>query len=152
MNPTFSEDGRELIATRVLPWAPAEVCAAWLDPQRLALWWGPRGFSNTFETCEPRPGGDWRFVMHGPDGKNYPNQCVFVEVEAPSRIVIEHLSDPHFVLTATFEPMGVDGQQTRLMFRQRFDSARICTAIAEYAGPGNEDNLDRLTAVLESSA
>jgi uncharacterized protein YndB with AHSA1/START domain len=35
----------------------------------------------------------WRFVMHGRDGTNYPNESVFVEVVAPERVVFEHLSD-----------------------------------------------------------
>lgn len=151
MTATISDDGCEIISTRVFPWPPATVCAAWLDPARLARWWGPRGFTNTFEVCDPRPGGDWRFVMHGPDGKDYPNQNRFIAIEAPGRIVIEHVSDPHFVLTATFEAKedaSTANTQTRLVFRQRFDSARVCTAIAEYAIPGNEDNFDRLAAVL----
>ena len=46
---------------------------AFSDPVRLARWWGPAGFTNTFTICEFKPGGQWSFTMHGPDGTNYPN-------------------------------------------------------------------------------
>jgi len=151
MTMTFSDDGCEIITTRILPWPPARVFAAWTDPAPLARWWGPKGFTNTFEEFDPRPGGHWRFVMHGPDGKNYPNHCVFTEVTAPQRIVLDHVSDPHFVLTVTFDAAGNNGQETRVVFRQRFDSAHICAVIAQYAGPANEENFDRLTAVLSDA-
>jgi uncharacterized protein YndB with AHSA1/START domain len=42
----------------------------------LSRWWGPAGFTNTFEVCEFKKGGRWSFVMHGPDGRNYPNESV----------------------------------------------------------------------------
>src|SRR5438552_1429584 len=45
-----------------------QVFAAFSDTQRLARWWGPAGFTNTFNVCEFKSGGRWSFVMHGPDG------------------------------------------------------------------------------------
>ena len=132
MTATISDDGCEIISTRVFPWPPATVCAAWLDPARLARWWGPRGFTNTFEVCDPRPGGDWRFVMHGPDGKDYPNQNRFIAIEAPGRIVIEHVSDPHFVLTATFEAGHFEYDST--MALMRLDDARALLGVAGPTG------------------
>ena len=147
MTPTFSEDGCELIATRVLPWAPAEVCAAWLDPQRLALWWGPRGFSNTFETCEPRPGGDWRFVMHGPDGKDYPNESRFTRIVADQLFEVEHLGGHHFVLTIELRPHA---QGTTVAWRQTFDTTEHYNRLAEFVAAANEQNLERLAAEVVS--
>jgi uncharacterized protein YndB with AHSA1/START domain len=52
--------------TRVIAATPEEVFAAIASPQRLARWWGPEGFRNSFDTCEFRPGGVWEFTMHGP--------------------------------------------------------------------------------------
>src|SRR6476659_8272634 len=83
---------------RVLPYPPQLVFEAFARPELLARWWGPNGFTNTFEVFEFKPGGHWKFVMHGPDGTNYPNESVFLELHAPFRIVIQHESQPRFVL------------------------------------------------------
>ena len=70
--------------SREIPASADQVFAAFTDPQRLARWWGPAGFFNTFKICEFRPGGRWSYVMHGPKGANFQNESVFAEVE-PSR-------------------------------------------------------------------
>jgi uncharacterized protein YndB with AHSA1/START domain len=62
---------------RTIPYSPDEVYAAFADPIRLAKWWGPKDFTNTFEIFEFKVGGSWKFIMHGPDGSNYPNESVF---------------------------------------------------------------------------
>jgi uncharacterized protein YndB with AHSA1/START domain len=67
--------------SREIPATPAAVFAAIADPQRLARWWGPDGFRNSFEVCDIRPGGAWKFTMHGPDGASYPNESVFFAIE-----------------------------------------------------------------------
>jgi uncharacterized protein YndB with AHSA1/START domain len=78
---------REIVTTRVFD-APRElVFKAWTDPDHLAQWWGPKGFTNTFQEFDMRPGGIWRFVMHGPDGVDHKNKSVFVEVVKPGRKV-----------------------------------------------------------------
>jgi len=86
-NPVAEAADREIISTRVIA-APRDlVFKAFSDPENLARWWGPKGFTNTFHEFDLRPGGAWRFVMHGPDGVDYPNESVFVEVVKPERIV-----------------------------------------------------------------
>jgi uncharacterized protein YndB with AHSA1/START domain len=137
--------GREIVATRVYN-APRElVFRAWTEPQHLAQWWGPKGFTNTFHEFDMRPGGVWRFVMHGPDGTDYQNKNVFVEVVKPERIVFDHVTWPQHRVTATFEE--VDGK-TRLSFRMVFTSAADCDKVKGYAVEGLEQNLDRLEAEL----
>ena len=69
-------------------------------------WWGPNGFTNTFEQFEFTPGGRWVFVMHGPNGANYPNEAVFREIQPDTKIVIEHVSQPRFTLTVTLTARG----------------------------------------------
>ena len=59
---------------------------AFADPNRLTRWWGPKGFTSTFHEFDLRPGGVWRFVLHGPNGADYQNESVFVEVVKPERI------------------------------------------------------------------
>jgi uncharacterized protein YndB with AHSA1/START domain len=136
---------RELFTSRTIDASPDRVFAAILDPAQLARWWGPNGFTNTFEEFQPRAGGKWRFVMHGPDGKDYPNESVFVDVTPPDRVIIRHASHPHFELTVTLE--DVQGK-TRIRWQQRFESAAECQRIAKFAIDANEQNLDRLTEVV----
>lgn len=73
---------REITISRVFN-APRElVFRAWTEPQHLAQWWGPKNFTNTFHQFDPRPGGDWRFIMHGPNGTDYPNYSVYARARA----------------------------------------------------------------------
>ena len=67
---------REIVTTRVFNAARELVFKAWTDPDHLVHWWGPKGFTNTFQEFDLRPGGIWRFVMHGPDGVDYKNKSV----------------------------------------------------------------------------
>jgi uncharacterized protein YndB with AHSA1/START domain len=135
-----------VIATsRVVDAAPAQVFAAFSDPHRLERWWGPKGFTNTFSVFEFRPGGQWRFTMHGPDGGNYPNESVFVEVTPSRRIVIRHLNPPHFTMTVT---LSEERGKTHVEWHMLFESAEECERVKKYAAGANEQNLDRLEAEL----
>lgn len=90
-----------LKSTREIPATAEEIFAAISTPERLARWWGPAGFTNTISVCEFKEGGRWSLTMHGPDGKNYANECVFAEIDAPRRVVVEHTSAPKYRLTIT---------------------------------------------------
>lgn len=87
---------REIVSARVFDVPRDLVFRAWTGPEHLAKWWGPRGFTNTIHEFDLRPGGVWRFVMHGPEGSDHRNKSVFVEVVKPERIVFDHVSDPQF--------------------------------------------------------
>ena len=139
----------ELSTSRVLDAPRAQVFRAISDPAILAHWWGPDGFSNTFKAFNFAPGGVWSFVMHGPDGTDYPNESAFAEIEAPQRVVIDHLSAPKFRLTIQLTEQAT---LTRLDWTQAFASAEDCARIAQYARPANEQNLDRLAAQLRKMA
>ncbi|MGF1643402.1 MAG: SRPBCC family protein [Thiotrichales bacterium] len=132
---------RAFIHSRLIDAPRERVFKAFSDPAHLARWWGPSGFTNTFETFDLRPGGVWRHVMHGPDGTDYPNESVFVEVAAPERIVFEHLTGHHFQMTLTFTEQG---HRTLVGWRQVFDTAEERQRIAEFVTKANEQNLDRL--------
>jgi len=74
---------REIGTTRIFD-APRElVFRMWTDPEHVGNWWGPTGFKTTTQLIDVRPGGQWRFIMHGPDGTDYPNKIVFVEIVEP---------------------------------------------------------------------
>jgi len=141
---------REIVISRVLD-APRElVWEAWTQPEHVARWWGPRGFTTTIEEMNVRPGGIWKQVMHGPDGTNYPNQSVFTEVEEPKRIVYVHgggkegAPGVNFVATWTFDALE-DGK-TRLTIRMVFtNAADRDTVVKEYGAiEGGEQTLERL--------
>ena len=131
--------------SRLLPFPPQQVFEAFQDPEVLATWWGPDGFTNTFDTFEFRSGGRWTFVMHGPDGSHHSNDSVFLEVHAPLKIVIQHQSQPHFVLTVT---LAADGGSTEITWNQAFEDRQVAARIRHIVEPANEQNLDRLNAAL----
>lgn len=134
---------------RTLPYAPDAVYAAFASAGSLASWWGPEGFTNTFEVFEFRPGGRWQFVMHGPDGANYPNESRFTALEPGALVVIQHLSPPHFTLTVRLAPLAGG---TRLEWSQAFEDSRTAQAIRHIVEPANEQNLDRLDRALGRAA
>jgi uncharacterized protein YndB with AHSA1/START domain len=137
---------REIIHTRIFNTTREIVFSAWTDPAQLAQWWGPNGFTNTFHTFELRPGGRWDFTMHDSEGQDFHNQCVFIEITCPERIVFKHLLPVHeFILTATFEYFG---EKTRLTFCQRFETAEEIARLKSFLINANEQNLDRLEALI----
>ena len=139
---------RECVHSRLIDAPQERVFRAFAEPHHLARWWGPNGFSSTFEVFEFQPGGIWRFVMHGPDGTNYPNESVFREIIVPERVVFEHLSEGHhFFMTIT---LAAHGDQTLVGWRQVFDTAAHKQRIAAFVEQANEQNLDRLAAEVRN--
>jgi len=141
----YLADGRAIVSSRIIE-APREVVfGAFGDPQHLAHWWGPTGFTNTFREFDLRAGGHWRFVMHGPDGADFENHSTFVEVAKPERVVFDHVNGPRFQMTQTYEDLG---GKTRLTWRMCFASAAECEKVKSFAPAGIEQNFDRLEAHL----
>jgi hypothetical protein len=138
---------REFVHSRLIDAPRERVFRAFAEPAHLARWWGPDGFTNSFDVFEFQPGGTWRFTMHGPDGKNYPNESVFREIVVPERVVLEHFSGHHFLLAITF---AAQGNQTRVGWRQVFDTAEHRARIAHIVVAANEQNLDRLAAEVRN--
>jgi len=130
--------------SRVIPAPPSSVFAAFKDSARLAVWWGPAGFTNTFKVCEFKPGGKWSYVMHGPGGKNYPNESVFRDIEPSRKIVIQHVSQPRYLLTISLEPTDSGG--TLVRWEQEFENPKVASGVEHIVVPANEQNLDRLSA------
>ncbi|UOE55479.1 SRPBCC family protein [Bacillus sp. CMF12] len=133
---------REITVTRVFD-APADlVFNSWTKEEHLSKWWGPQGFTLTFQKFDMKPGGTWQFIMHGPDGVDYPNTNVFVEVVKSERIVFKHDVFPHFLATAVFEDL--DGK-TKLTYTTIFEeTAAVFEKVKTYAVPGAEQTMKRL--------
>ena len=132
-----------------MPARPEEVFAAISDPARLARWWGPAGFSNTFETFEFRAGGRWIFTLHGPDGKNYPNESRFLEIVPNALVRIQHTNLPHFELSLALAP---EGAGTRLTWVAVFEDAEFAEKLRSFLETANAQNLDRLAQVVGGTA
>ena len=130
-------------ASRLIAATPTQVFAAIANPERLARWWGPAGFTNTVTQFDFRPQGQWHLVMHGPDGKQYPNELVFEDIVPGQRLVVRHVNAPHFQLTITLA--AVSGG-TQVAWAQSFESADVAAQLAPIVKPANEQNLDRLSA------
>ena len=122
----LDRDPRVIIAMRELN-APREIVfAAWTDPNQLSQWWGPDGFTTTTSAFDMRVGGVWRFVMHGPDGRDYENRITFDEIVKPELIRYHHgggedVEPVQFHTTVTFEDLG--RRRTRITLHAVFPSA-----------------------------
>jgi uncharacterized protein YndB with AHSA1/START domain len=143
---------RELVFTRLLN-APRElVFKVWTEPEHIKHWWGPNGFTNTIHEMNVSPGGIWRLMMHGPDGRDYPNKIEYIEVVEPERLVYKHTGDDdtepvNFHVTVTFEKQG---DKTLLTMRSLFTSKEeLDRVIREYgADEGAVQTLNRLAEYL----
>jgi uncharacterized protein YndB with AHSA1/START domain len=142
-------DERAIVTTRSVHATREAVWNAWTNPILLAQWWGPKGFRNTFYAFDLRPGGEWRFIMHAPNGTEFPNESVFVDIAEPERIVFRHLAPVHaFLATAEFAD---DRDGTAIRLTMLFPTAAECERSRRYVVQGNEENLDRLEALLAAT-
>ena len=153
----LEQDPRSIIGTRVFE-APRElVFAAFTDPKHLAQWWGPHGFTTTTSAFEFRVGGVWRFVMHGPDGRDYQNRVTFDEIVPPERLVYHHgggddVEPVEFTQRLTFEDIG--NGKTRLTWHGTFPTAEErARVIKEYgADKGLVQTMARLADYVAAMA
>jgi len=150
----LKSDPRVMIGTREFD-APRDlVFAAFTDPKHLAQWWGPNGFTTTTLSFDMWPGGVWRFVMHGPDGRDYQNRITYEEVVPNERIVYRHGGEPdvepvQMRQTIKFEDLG---SRTRIVWRLDFPSAaERDRVVKEYgADKGVVQTLSRLADYVAS--
>jgi uncharacterized protein YndB with AHSA1/START domain len=150
---TISGD-REIVCSRVFD-APRDlVWRIFTDPNHITHWWGPHGFSTTTQQMQLKPGGIWRHVMHGPDGRDYHCRIIYREIVKPERLVYKHSPEEgtepvRFETTVTFT---VQGDRTRIDFRMRFPSTaeRDHNAKVYGAVEGLTNTLARLAEHLSS--
>jgi uncharacterized protein YndB with AHSA1/START domain len=147
---------REIVITRLIDAPPERVFDAWTDPQQVVQWWGPRGFTITTTKMEVRPGGVWRFVMHGPDGRDYQNKITYLEIVRPERLVYKHGGDEDlepvsFQTTVTFVAQG---NKTKVTMRAVFPAAEERDRVVKEYGAieGGKQTLERLDEHLAASA
>lgn len=144
----LSPAANEIVSSRFLPYPRARVFEAFSDPLQLTCWFGPNGFTSTFETFDFKPGGEWVFMFHGPNGANYPNRSIFADIVPLERIVYDHVVPPHFRMSMTLE--DVTGG-TQLVWCMAFETVALCETLKEICVPANQENFDRLEAHLAAS-
>lgn len=142
---------REIITTRLVD-APAElVFRMWTDIDHVDKWWGPTGFTNETKKMDVRPGGEWEYIMHGPDGKDYPNHVAYKVVEPNERLEYLHggfAGDPNaFDMLVTFEAQG---NKTKIFMRHTFKTAEMRQMVVEQYGAieGAKQTLDKMEAYI----
>lgn len=136
----------EIISSRVLKANVKTVYESFENPEHLAKWWGPEGFTNTFHEFDLRPGGKWILTMHGPDKGNYENSSEFTIVNPLQLVACKRFSKPLFAMEVQFEK--IEDFKTRILFKMTFDSAEETEKMRKYVEPKNEENFDRLEREL----
>ena len=109
-----SISGRELVLTRIIDAPREKLFKAWTTPELLKKWFAPLPFTTTVAEADVRPGGASLIVMRGPDGSEFPNRGVYLEVVKNERLVFtdayakawEPSEKPFMTVILTFEDAG----------------------------------------------
>lgn len=128
--------------------APIElVWQVWTTPEHIANWWGPTGFTNTIYKMDVQEGGEWRFTMHGPDEKSYPNKSVFIEIVPYKKIVFQHFN-PNYIATINFEP---NEKETFMEWIMLFETPELYETVVNVfkADEGLKQNVEKLGNYLK---
>ncbi len=142
----------EIYLTRIYDAPVTTVWDAWTDPEKVARWWGPRGFTVTTQSKDLRPGGYWHYTMHGPDGADCINKAHYLEVERCTRLVYDQggseESTPVFRVTVLFSE--VEGK-TKMNMTMRCASPEAADETRRRVKKANgESTWDRLAELVES--
>jgi len=155
MSQTTSPTKPEIVVTRLFDAPRSLVYRAFTDPERISLWWGPRGFRTTTSSMDLRPGGIWRFVMHGPDGTDYPNVVQYRDVVEGERLAYDHgAQDPTGPGSFKAEILFADvDDKTEVTLRLICDSTEQHEMMVKYgAVEGGHGTLERLSEELARQA
>jgi uncharacterized protein YndB with AHSA1/START domain len=146
------EKERQLMLERKMPFARELVWKAMTDPEHVNRWWGPDGFRNEGVTMDFRVGGAWIFEMVGPDGVRYPNQSVFKEITAPSRLVFDHGDGERIWFEATVTLQEI-GSGTLITLRQLYPSRESRDEVINKYGAleGGKQHLAKLEAYIKEN-
>jgi len=151
---TAQNSSNEIRITRIYDAPVQAVWDAWTDPDQVAQWWGPRGFTLTSHSKDLRAGGSWRYTMHGPDGTDYPNTTQYLEVEKHSKLVYDHGSSddrpPLFRVTVLFSE--IDGK-TKMDMRMTLPTPEAAEETRKFIKKaGGDSTWDRLAEYLEKES
>lgn len=127
---------------------------AWTDPEKAAMWWGPRGFTITTHSKKLKPGGHWHYTMHGPDGVEYINKSLYYEVEEYKKLVYDHGGNdekkPLFRVTVLFSESDGKTHMDMTMTLPTAEAAEQTRQFVKKAG--GDSTWDRLAEYLEKQS
>lgn len=141
---------KEMIFSRLID-APRElVYEAWTKPEHIGEWFGPEGFTTTTHKMDVRPGGEWDFIMHGPDGRDYPNKIMYTETVKPEKLVYSQSGDGfkfNFYVEVTFDD---ENGKTWVTMRSVFESEDDLKKVVEEYGAyeGGKQNIERMRSYI----
>lgn len=139
---------RELRITRMLS-APVDlVWEVWTNPEHIANWWGPVGFTSTIHKMDVMTGDEWLLTMRGPGGKNYPNKSVFIEIVPFKKMVFQHFN-PNYIATIVFEP---GEKETLVDWTVMFETTELFETVVKVfkADEGLKQNVEKLAVYIET--
>ncbi|CAH0341379.1 SRPBCC domain-containing protein [Rhizobium sp. CECT 9324] len=143
-------DKMEILNDRLFAVDPATLFEAFADPHKLKHWWGPHDFTNRIDEFDFREGGSWRITMSAANGTDFDNHSTFQEIIPDRHIAFLHHEPMHiYTMEMRFEP---EDKGTRLHWRMLFDATAENLALQKYIAAANEQNFDRLQAVLDLTA
>lgn len=154
MNTTTKD--REIQLNRMFG-APREfVFDSWTASEKIGRWWGPNGFATTTESMDFRVGGEWIFMMHGPDGTDYPNRIVYTTIIRPELIKYDHFGHmddendpPHFKASVMFEEID---EKTKVTLKMVFPTVEKRATAAEFGAiEGGHQTLSRLAEFVDKT-
>ena len=135
-----------ILNERVFSADRATLFRAFSDPVLLAEWWGPHGFTNRIETFEFKNGGTWMIVMTSSSGTDFANHWTFEDIRPDESIAAFHHGPVHaFGLEIGYHD---DETGTRLTWRMSFEDTQDNRDIEKFLAAANEQNFDRLEALL----
>jgi uncharacterized protein YndB with AHSA1/START domain len=111
-DPAASSEDLVLEIERVLPTPREAVFAAFGDPQQVAQWFGPEGFTVASLDFGPSVGKSYRLEMHPPEGENFHLGGEFRELTPPTRVAFTFAyeqpdpDDVETVVELSFEDLG----------------------------------------------
>ncbi len=144
----------EINITRIYDAPVKAVWDAWTDPEQVAKWWGPRGFTITTHSKDLRPGGHWNYTMHGPDGTDYSNTTHYFEVVPLTKLVYDHGGSegcpPLFRVTVLFSEVG---KKTKMEMTMGLATPEAAEETRKFIKKANgESTWDRLAEYLEKKS
>ena len=134
----------EVLMTRVFDAPRALVWEVWTKPEHMMKWFAPNGFTMPFCEIDFRPGGVFKIVFRGPDGRDLPGDGEYVDIEPPSRLVWKGVI--HGALEVWTEvKFEEQGGKTKLTVHQKYSFESPATRGAPM---GWTQTLDHLAAYL----
>lgn len=143
-----------ITVTRLLNASVARAFACFSDPVNMSRWWGPNGFSTTTYEMDFRVGGVWRYMMHGPDGTDYPNHVRYTEIVPSQRIAYDHGTNAqHPEMFKAVISFAAEGHKTRITLQLTMPDPKHRDEMVNFgAVEGGWQTLSRLDGYLAEMA